>query len=89
MKKLSNQSSQKLKVYEYVDQDGNVFWSFTETKERVTITKLRLVDRVGMWYLRWEAELRRMVRKVETKSPDVEKKSPVRQINWGKGSQDK
>ena len=81
---MKKKSGQKLRIYEYIDEDGNVFWSFTEVKERVSIKKLRLVDRVGMWYQRWEPQLRRLVRKVETESLDIKENAPIQETNWGK-----
>ena len=81
MKKNSNQ---QLKVYEYIDEDGNVFWSFTESKERISIKKVRLVDRVGMWYHRWEHQLRRLVRQAEKSNSSLKEEAPIEETNWGK-----
>ena len=64
--------AQNIKVWEYVDDEGRVFWSFVETKQRVHMYRLRLVDRVGMQFVRWVFELRKLIRKrVEIQNDDL------------------
>ena len=53
---------QNIRMYEYIDEDGNVFWSFSETSTRIQHRRLELVDRVGLPFNRWNYELRRLVR---------------------------
>lgn len=77
-------ASHNIRVYEYVDDEGRVFWSFVETKRRVDMYRLRLVDRVGMQFVRWVFELRNLIRKkVEIQDDNVEDAQLIREFNWG------
>lgn len=84
MKKAFN--SQNIKVYEYIDDEGRVFWSFIETKRRVDMYRLRLVDRVGLPFVRWIFELRNLIRlKVQKQDLEgLEQQQIIREINFGK-----
>ena len=84
MKKAFN--SQNIKVYEYIDDEGRVFWSFIETKRRVDMYRLRLVDRVGLPFVRWIFELRNLIRlKVQNQDLEgLEQQQIIREINFGK-----
>lgn len=51
--------SRGLRVYQYVDQDGNVFWSFEKFPSVVTHSRtLTLEDRVGTHFDNYLSELR-------------------------------
>lgn len=80
----------QLRIYEYIDDEGNVFWSFSETKERVKVRNLTLVDRVGLQFRRWDYELRRMVQIADNKKvlSEIEELTIVEPINWGKIKKD-
>ena len=77
--------AQNIKVWEYVDDEGRVFWAFVETKQRVHMYRLRLVDRVGMQFVRWVFELRKLIRKrVEIQNDDLlGEEQLIREFNWG------
>jgi len=48
------------KVYEYVDEEGNTFWSFTQTKARVAPGKvLILQNRTGRFLLQFLHDMRK------------------------------
>ena len=80
--------SQNIRVYEYVDDNGQVFWSFVETKQRVHMYRLRLVDRVGLQFVRFVFELRNLIKnRIRVKNlSELEKEQLVREINWGKNN---
>lgn len=60
------------RVYEYTDQDGNVFWSFDKFPSVVTHSRtLTLGDRVGTHFDNYVAELRAL-RKVILEGADEE-----------------
>lgn len=51
--------SRGLRIYQYVDQDGNVFWSFEKFPSVVTHSRtLTLEDRVGTHFDNYLSELR-------------------------------
>lgn len=73
-----------IRVYEYVDDEGRVFWSFVETQRRVDMYRLRLVDRVGLQFVRWVFELRNLIRKkIQIQDDNLEDEQLVREFNWG------
>lgn len=84
MKKAFN--SQNIKVYEYIDDEGRVFWSFIETQRRVDMYRLRLVDRIGLPFVRWIFELRNLIRLRVQKQDmkELEQQQIIREINFGK-----
>lgn len=48
-----------LRIYQYADQDGNIFWSFTKFPNVVTHSRtLVLEDRVGTHFDNYLSELR-------------------------------
>lgn len=76
--------SHNIRIYEYIDDEGRVFWSFVETKRRVDMYRLRLVDRVGLQFVRWVFELRNLIRKkVQIQDNNLEDEQLVREFNWG------
>ena len=83
---MKKQATDKIRIYEYIDEDGNVFWSFTETKTRLEHRKLELVDRVGLQFSRWNFELRRIVRVADSEKllADLEQTTIIEEKNWGK-----
>ena len=75
---------QNIRMYEYIDEDGNVFWSFSETSTRIQHRRLELVDRVGLPFNRWNYELRRLVRiSLLEKVEDLSGVDIVEEKNWG------
>lgn len=78
-------NAQNIRVYEYIDDEGRVFWSFVETKKRVDMYRLRLVDRVGLQFVRWVFELRNLIKKrVDIQNDDsLGEEGMVREFNWG------
>jgi len=48
------------KVYEYVDEDGNTYWSFTLLRSKVTQGRhLVLQDRMGRFLIQFLHDLRK------------------------------
>jgi hypothetical protein len=59
------------RVYEYVDQSGNVFWSFEKFPTAVTHSRiLKIGDRIGTQFDTYVADLR-AVRKMLMDEADV------------------
>ena len=83
---MKKKATDQLRIYEYIDEDGNVFWSFSETKPRTEVRKLHLVDRIGLQFNRWNFELRRMVRIADSEKllAELEKTTIIDEKNWGK-----
>jgi len=84
MKKKAD--TQNIRVYEYIDEDGNVFWSFSESKQRIEVRKMELVDRIGLQFNRWNYEIKTLVRQALTKRllADIEDATIVEDKNWGR-----
>jgi len=83
---MKKEATDQLRIYEYIDEDGNVFWSFTETTPRVEFRKLELVDRAGMQFNRWNFELKKIVRVADSERllAELEKTTIIEDKNWGK-----
>lgn len=61
------------RIYEYTDQDGNIFWSFTRFSSVVTHSRtLRLDDRVGTPFDTYLSELRAVKRLIVEEEKEKE-----------------
>jgi len=61
------------RVYEYVDQDGNVFWSFHRFPSVVTHSRtLTLNDRIGAPFASYLSELRAVRRLIVEEEKEKE-----------------
>tara|TARA_B100000287_G_C20085729_1_gene564265 strand:- start:4 stop:321 length:318 start_codon:yes stop_codon:yes gene_type:complete len=82
-------NEQNLRIYEYLDDEGRIFWSFSKTEKRVHVYRLRLVDRIGLNFLRYVHELKHLIRSVVKLQDDkkLNQAQIIQDINWGgKGS---
>lgn len=66
------------KVYEYVDEEGNTFWSFTQLRARMTPGKmLVLQNRTGRFLIQFLTDLRKEWRLFsDPEKPDATGKVP-------------
>ena len=87
-KEAASQKGQR--VYEYRDQDGNVFWSFHRFPSVVTHSRtLSLQSRLGSHFDGFISELRALRRVVVEEEKEKELRGPVGRVARDGGSHGK